>query len=87
MEINGGFFWGQKKGAIKIIDGDKNSVISNCVMLSRPKWYQFRSWYNAIKLWLNLPYSKQIGMKYRKAEFRREDGTMEEYTIGEPIYS
>lgn len=59
--INGGFFWVQDAGGILISGG--GVVFTNNVICGRPRWWQLRRWYRAIKLWLALPHTPGLPRK------------------------
>lgn len=56
IEVRNCFFWwdGQET-ALMIADGTTpRGIITNCVFIARPKWWQVRAWIYAMRLWLTL---------------------------------
>lgn len=70
MRVNGGFFWMQKDSPVVVNEGCE---ICYNVFYLRPKWYQIIMWYRAFRLWLNLPYSRQIDIETSCIRYEGKD--------------
>ncbi len=80
-KVNGGFFWIQSDGAIELNETTP-ITISNCVFMARPRWWQIRSWFRAIKYVLALPHSTPIFTKYEPLSYQDRPTRWEKTTEG-----
>lgn len=60
VRVHGGFFWNQDPSPVRI-SGVVDSMISNCVFMPRPQWWNLRAWYRVWRLLLILPYADVKG--------------------------
>ena len=57
VKIDGGFFWAHGPGAPVETGPDDQGVVSNCVFMTRPRWWQLHRWWFAWRMWLSLPHN------------------------------